>query len=280
MRRLVAVAAAVAMVALAFVVRSRLDDDSDDGNTGDDGDGELTLLCDPDLAAACEASGLSFIEETSGETATRLRDGGDLGADVWVTSSAWLDVVESEAALEARSLATSPVVVAALAGDADVATECPTTGDLKCIADAADELNIASGDPDRSIGLAVAGHIATALEGDESWALAEVTDPAVASTFADIASDDDPFQALVVERGRYDAVIVDEASTNDNAEVTEADPAADISVVAAGPGTGAGELDTLRDALEADGWDPRDGEVPESPYGEGALAALWLEVPR
>ncbi len=52
-----AVAAAVAMVALAFVVRSRLDDDSDDGNAGDDGDGELTLICDPDLAEACEASG-------------------------------------------------------------------------------------------------------------------------------------------------------------------------------------------------------------------------------
>ena len=53
-----AVAAALAMVALAFVLRARLDDDSDDGNAGDGGDGELSLLCDPDLAEACEAPDL------------------------------------------------------------------------------------------------------------------------------------------------------------------------------------------------------------------------------
>ena len=102
----------------------------------------------------------------------------------------------------------------------------------------------------------------------------------MASVFADIDRDDDPFQALVVQQGSYDAVIVDRAATNDDrAMITPADPAEDVTVVAAGPGSDAGSLDSLRDALDASGWDSRDDEVPDSPYVEGALAALW-EVSR
>ncbi len=153
----------------------------------------------------------------------------------------WLDVVEENAPLEARLLATAPVVIATLEGEDVVATECPTTGDLACVADAADELDVASGDPDSSIGLAVAGHIATALAGDESWALAEV---------------DRSRRGVHVRRHRQRRRPVPSArgaarqlrrgDRRSRHPPTTArwsprlSPARDVSVVAAGPGSGAG----------------------------------------
>ncbi|MDQ4133181.1 MAG: hypothetical protein M3179_08260, partial [Actinomycetota bacterium] len=81
MRRVLAVLAAVAMVAGAVVVRSRLDDGDSDGVAG-------RLTCGPELEAVCErlrrdqGDGLTIVVEPAGVTAERLAAApGDPGLD-------------------------------------------------------------------------------------------------------------------------------------------------------------------------------------------------------
>lgn len=271
MRRLGAVVAAVAMVGLSLVVRGLLDDGDDEG---DGGSGALTLVCDPDLADACEASGATVVEETSGETAARLREDEPLGADAWITSSVWLDVAgldEPGAELLGRGAIT--IAVSTVAAE-KVEAECPGFVNLVCIVATDAGLKVAIPTVDRALGLAIAGPIVTAITERDEWALQEVEAAEVSDTFAHVEQDDDPFRVLVTRQGTFDAVIVPRPATNQRAEVVEADPRHSIDIVAAGADHDEVDVDGLRGALEEDGWSAADGDVPDSPYFDGALFAL------
>jgi hypothetical protein len=119
--RLLAFAAAIAMVVGALAVRNRMDDDEITRSTG------LRLLCAPELEAACFAlaadpdSTISVIIEDAGMTVDRLTQVDDAEFDGWLTPGPFPQLVREtrKAAgqpplLETVSgtLARSPVVVA------------------------------------------------------------------------------------------------------------------------------------------------------------------------
>jgi len=118
-RRLLAVIGALGMVAAALAARQAIEGDEE----ADTGDEQIVVVCDADLARACDAlEGVEVRREDSAVTSAAI-DGGDLDdVDAWVTSAAWLEVTESRAERsigEAVVLAGSPVVLAADAVRAD-----------------------------------------------------------------------------------------------------------------------------------------------------------------
>ncbi|MGH9273062.1 MAG: hypothetical protein ACRDZU_00320, partial [Acidimicrobiales bacterium] len=115
-QRVLAVLGAIALVFAAIVVRSALDDD--DADASDNADGEVVLVCSSDLAAACaNLDGVRIIEQDAAATAAGITEQAEAldGVDGWLTTSAWVEVVNSRAPgrLDTTSLvATSPVIVA------------------------------------------------------------------------------------------------------------------------------------------------------------------------
>lgn len=102
-KRVAALVAAVAMVAGAFWVRGRLDDDGPGGGpsagtTDGSSSGRSTLLCARELAAACaEVAGAGSITVTVEDAATsveRLRRSEGLGADGWLTLAPLPELVD------------------------------------------------------------------------------------------------------------------------------------------------------------------------------------------
>ncbi len=109
-RRLVALAVAVLMVVAALVIRSRIDDSSESGNS-DSGSGArpVSLVCASELEDACtsilKADGsVRVIVEPAGVTASRL-EGADAvtGIDGWLVEAPWPEIVD-----EARSRNSLP----------------------------------------------------------------------------------------------------------------------------------------------------------------------------
>ncbi|HUS61026.1 MAG TPA: hypothetical protein VMY34_02445, partial [Acidimicrobiales bacterium] len=97
-QRVLAVLGAIALVFAAIVVRSALDDD--DPDAGDHADGEIVLVCAADLAHACAGlDGVRIIEQDAATTAAGIAEQAEAldGVDGWLTSSAWVEVVESRA---------------------------------------------------------------------------------------------------------------------------------------------------------------------------------------
>jgi hypothetical protein len=92
-RRLLALAAAVAMVAGALAVRARLDDKKVSRNT------TLRLLCAPELADACEAfaakadAKVIVTVEDAGKTADRLISAKSWGFEGWLTPGPFAPIV-------------------------------------------------------------------------------------------------------------------------------------------------------------------------------------------
>src|SRR3712207_269475 len=98
LRRLLAVGFALLVLFVAFQIRASNEQPGEDGGTARPGvvdpydvfdDGDVRLLCIDELRAVCEDA-LPLLEiDVDGEpawtTVDRLRDGGDLGADAWLT---------------------------------------------------------------------------------------------------------------------------------------------------------------------------------------------------
>ena len=167
-RRLLAAVFAVVVLFVAFQLRSDQETGGGfggrgsgraDGTAGDNGyevfeDDEVALLCIEDLREICESDldllGFAVEIEPAWTTVRRLRDGGELEADVWLTVHPFPELARPAAgagggtvpaepaalASPTNVLARSPIVVAgsteAIAG---VATRCPETPTLfTCIA--------------------------------------------------------------------------------------------------------------------------------------------------
>ncbi len=291
---------AVAMVAIAVVVRSALDGGGDDPDV-DPGDDEVVLVCDPDLRAACNALGDDVVVrvEDSAATAAALVDGSLTDVDGWVTSAAWLEVARSrtEAVEDAGTvevLASSEVAVAVDEDRADaVADHCAGASIWRCLGDSAGRpwsdlggdarwgpLRTGLPDADTAVGLSVAASVAAGFFGDAEFAANDFTElrPWLADLAAPSAAGDrNLLTSLVRVRGTYTAgglVVADAEGRDELITFTPAPPVAAVAVLVDLPGgDDLAVAGPLREALTAADWDAGGGE-PDDLFKPGVLAAL------
>ena len=221
---------AVALVVLAVVVRRSIDDDGSGGSDGGDaGDGRLVLVCAADLAAACDAvAGVTVIRQDAAVTAAAIVDG-DLpdGADGWVTTTAWTEVVEARSPGridEQEVLARSPVVVAVdPRRTTAVEGHCPEAL-WRCLGDdAGSDWGSIGGDPawgalkvglpgaDSATGLSVLASVASGYFGATDFASNDFDTSDFASWLGTLTEpsgkgEATPVRTLVTTRGKYTAV--------------------------------------------------------------------------
>jgi hypothetical protein len=312
-QRVLAVLGAVVIVLVAIVVRSALDDEGDGGSNPADGrDGQVELICAYDLRPACDAlDGVEVTYQSAATTAEHIAEGSPQvdGVDGWVTSSAWLEVLESRApgALgEATLLATSPAVVAV---DPDrteaVRTLCAGAALWRCLGDRAGirwgELGGGSAtwgalktglpDADSSSGLAVLASVAAGFFGSTDFVSNDFEPNGLAGWLARLAEpsaggEDDPIWILATVQGKYTAVGDRAASVLERGvDTLDPEPPVEISVVVV-PLPGGDDLpdpEPIRDGLVEFGWTRASGAAPEPTLKPGVMAALhtlWTEVTR
>ena len=312
-QRVLAVLGAVVIVLVAIVVRSAIDDDSDDGDgrepAGGD-DGQLVLACDADLEVHCRAlTGTSgvFVEE-SYTTSLGIVDGTLTEVDAWITSDAWFEVTQgrTDGLGTAEVLASSPVV-AAVDPDRALAVSdlCGASSAWRCLGDRAGEpwaslggqatwgaLETGLPDADTATGLSILASVASGFFGDQDFAANEFDDTFTSwldrLTAPAPGGDPDPANTLVVRRGTYTAAGTVEArlaAISRPVDRLVVDPAASARVVLVDLPGGDDVADVtrqLRELLAAAGWAPGSGE-PEPTLKPGVMAALhtlWTEVTR
>jgi hypothetical protein len=145
--RLLAVAAAIAMVVGALVVRNRMDEDKVTRST------ELRLLCTTELEAVCRDleddpdSAITVTVEDAGATVDRLAKAGDAGFDGWLTPGPFPQLVKETRKPAGLSplfttvsapIARTPVVVVMWKQrEAALAATCGGKVDWTCLGNAA-----------------------------------------------------------------------------------------------------------------------------------------------
>jgi len=306
-RRVLAAIGAVAIVLVAFVVRSLLDDSGDP--SGPRGDDEVVLACSPELADACrQIPGVRVRSEPAATTSAAIVAGDAEDIDGWVTTDVWYELTAARAGRalgSAERVATSPVVLAVVPARLE-ALERHCTGKplWYCVGDDAGRqwtdlggeagwgpLQIGMPSADSAVGLSVlaAGTIgyfdgtdfaANDFDPDfDSW-LSRLTD-------ASAAGDSDPMGTMLRQAGRYSAAGTTLAPVTTSArEVAHLEPAPPVSatvVLVDLPGrTPLPSAQGLRDVLVARSWQAADGE-PEPlliPGVAGALHGRWRQATR
>lgn len=312
-QRVLAVLGAVALVLVAIVVRGAIDDDGSDDGRGEQADGELVVVCASDLVAACAAlDDVTIIEQDAAATAASIEadDGALAGVDGWVTTTAWVEVVDSRAPGRLGPpglVAMSTTVIAVDPVRADAVTAlCAGESLWTCLGDnAGDEwADLGSG------GQASWGTLRTGMPSASSAVGLPVLATAASSFFGttDFASNDfdgagfrgwldaltepsgrgeqAPIGTLVTARGKYTAVgdVAAAVGTRDVSVLEEAGPQAALVVVVPFPGgdrlPGPGPL---RESLLAAGWTDPEGQALPALLKPGVMAALytlWTEVTR
>ena len=248
MRRILAVVAAVAMVAGAMALRSRLDRDEEESSQ------LLRLVCSTELQAVCErlrddeGARLEVSVEASGVTADRLaRSGGDVnqtGLDGWLVSAPWPEIVDSRRRAAALvplfdpprpPLARSPLVMVVWKDRASVlGPRCPegrvawpclaegiaAPGGWPAIGGRGDwgPVKLGVADPvTTDTGLAAIGQAAGALLGRSDLSTVDLDDDAFQRSFGALARGARPsaasplLQMLVTGPAAYDVVATTEA---------------------------------------------------------------------
>ena len=308
MRRVLAVLGAAAMIAAAMLVRRALDDDGRDRSNSDD---RIVIVCATDLEAYCDAFGAGVEVRLADAVATADEVRGDAlddDVDGWVTSTAWLELLgdDAEALGDAELLASSPVVVAALAdrmGDLDeLCGRDPLWGCLAAAAGATwDELGIDRpgrvevGLPsaDSALGLPVLASVAAGSFDGVEFASNDFDADFRARLGALVGpsgrADADPVRTMVTQRGRYSAAGTTAARVadlrNDDVRPLDTSPAvlATIALVAVDGGDGLPSGAPVRDALVAEQWSAASGDDVVATLKDGVMSALhevWLEALR
>jgi hypothetical protein len=307
-----AVIGAVAMVLLAIVVRGALDDDGGSDGPNRSEDGEIVLVCALDLAEACRAlDGVTVIEEEAAATATAIGQAtAELdGVDGWITTSAWVEVVDSRAPDrlgDATTLASSPVIVAVDPARSDaVQSLCEGLGVWYCLGNNAGAewgalgqggqsswgaLKTGLPSADTAVGLSVIASATTEFFGNADFASNDFETTDFAGWLAGLTEpsgtgERSPIAALVTARGKYTAVGDVSAAVGARAvDIAEA-TTVDATIVAVGlpGGDRLPDLAPLRDALVEAGWNSTPGGPPQPTFKPGVMAALhtlWTEVTR
>jgi hypothetical protein len=244
---------------------------------------------------------------TAGELAAGTLDA---EIDAWVTSTAWLEVVDSRApdALgDARAIATSPTVMATAPGRYDAITDLCVGEDIwQCLGGHAGddwgdlgagspewrELKVGLTFPDLAQGLPVLASAAAGYFGTTDFA---VNDPAfsdfeawLANLAAPSASGDaNPALTLATRPGTYSAAgavgaVVDGLGGRGVEDIAPEVPvAATIAIVRLARSDGLPDTDGARDALLDDGWARGDDDDLAPTLKPGVMAALhtlWRAV--
>jgi hypothetical protein len=309
-RRAAAIVGALAMVVLAVAVRQNIDDDG----ASDGGGATRVVICATDLADACAALGdsVEIRVEAPAVTAAALADGTVADdVDAWITSTAWLEVVDSRApgSVEAsKAIATSPTTVATAPGRHEAIGELCAGKDIwQCLgasagtswADLGDgshpewrELKVGLTYPDLALGLPVLASAAAGFFGSTDFV---VNDPRFSDFEAWLANlaapsasgDPNPALTLATRPGTYSAAgaVATAAAPLDGRGVDTIDPEVPVpaTIVAADltGGHGAPGTDPVRDALEDDGWSrasEQDLAPTLKPGVMAALHSLWRGV--
>lgn len=308
-KRVLAVLGAIAIVLAAVAVRAAWTG-GDGAGAGGRGGSPVRLVCDPDLAAACQQ--LGDVDVAVRDSATLSGDlvAGPLEAvDGWVTSAAWVELtaprLDDEDARLRRvvRLGADEVVVAALDTRAPVLTaHCGPAPVWRCLGDVAGQPWTALGgldawgdvrtglpDADTAIGLSVLANVAAGyfdgttfaandFSGFDTW-LARLAEPSG-------GGDPDVLATLVRRRGTYDAagVLRHQAAARPEVQGLGVAPAIPVEAVLVelGDRPVLSLAEDLRPALVSAGWSPAGGE-PAPVLGRGvvgALHALWKDVAR
>lgn len=307
---MLAVLGAIALVLVAIVVRSAIEDD-EGGADNDASDGEVVIVCASDLVAACGAlDGVRVIEQEAASTAVDITEQAPAldGVDGWVTSSAWVEVVDSRTSdrLGAAGLvATSPVIVAVDPIRAAAVTAlCEGEALWGCLGTNAGaewgELGsggeatwgaLKTGLPsaDAAIGLSVLASAASGFFGGTDFASNDFESTGFRGWLGTLAEPSGtgeraPVATLVTARGKYTAVgDVAAAVGSRTVEVLEPEPAVEVSIVlvALRGGDRLPSGSPIREALVESGWASASGEAPPDTLKPGVMAALhtlWTEV--
>ena len=308
-QRVLAVLGAVGLVLAAIVVRSAIDDDGND--SGNNADGEVVLVCTSDLAAACaQLDGVRIIEQDAASTAAGIAEQAEAldGVDGWLTTSAWVEVVDSRAPGrlgDSLLIATSPVVVAVDPSRAEAVTAlCQGESIWACLG-----TNAGAGWGGLGSGQASWGTLRTGLPSANAAIGLPVIAAAASGFFGgtDFASNDFdatgfrdwlagftepsgkgehmPITRLVTARGTYTAVgdVAAAAANRRRAVVGDPGVAATVVLVELPGGDRLSGADSMRDALVAAGWTAASGDAPPAILKPGVMAALhtlWTEVTR
>jgi hypothetical protein len=291
-----AVLVAIGMVAGALYVRGRIDDDDGGGagrGRGGGGDGPVTLVCAPELEAACAESGADEVDvEDAAVTAERLLTADATGFDAWLTPGPWPAMVDElrradgrPALFEDDSRAVASTRLA-LVGPPDAPDGWRAVGDRV----AGGQLRLGWRDPGSGLGVLQAAAFAVGWFQGPDFATNDF-DPAFTAYLEGIALQAEvapeplerrlpfgpAFAAAVLELDAPAVALLEEAAPGRRGDLAPLYPEPVVVIEAVLVG-GDDVADPVRDALEAQGW----GEPAETTNlpRPGVLAALWQEVSR
>lgn len=311
MKRLAALVAAVAMVAGAWAVRSRIDRAPEP---------PVRLTCSTELEDVCtdlsdEVATITI--EAPGQTAARLAavdEGDDPGFDIWLTAGPWAEMVRNQREFDrvpgdvlgtaSDVLARSPVVLMVPTEQRDeLESDCGGTIAWDCVLDPNRGIATGVSSPDRTDGLLSLANATAGTLGDTRYDSSALEDAAVRSWLGDLRNggrslgDTSALTRAAAQQGLFRAVGALEAdartlgATRDDWSPIYPDPmsVAEVRLVPRTGDAGAEALDRLdRDELvrsldeqqwRTDGGDGDSGEpaLPEDTGlpSAGVLNLLW-----
>lgn len=305
MKRAGALVAAVAMVAVAFVVRDATSGDGA-GGSGDPGSG---LLCPTEFESICTQAASAVQIADTGPTADALIEATDTNAldgEAWIVPTAWAELVLAERAfldkrpifeIAGAPLASAPVALAIWADEAEAITgRCGTELGWRCLSEemettAGPRITVGAPGVDSAPGLTIAAAQAAGLLGTSDFATNDfdtVDFRALAGRLAAGQATD----ALGTMRTRGPGALTaagalrlrDQNLTSNFGTIEIVEPAppvrADVvALVPAGQGLDGDTRAALTEAFGDAGWDEPAGGPDGLPDG-GVLAAirsLWNE---
>lgn len=290
MKRVLALAGAIFLIAAAIVVRAVIADD-DDESVGTDGgdDGDLVVACIPELREACEAidRDMDLRIEDPGDTIAALAEGDYI--DAWVTLDPWPEMAEI---LERRQFFGEVEVVGAsdlvlLARTTEIPDACGANLGWTCLVDGLGD-RVAVADRSGALGALVFGWAAEEffpnliradIVGDAQLAqrlevLDTLSDP-IGDIFAFAAAGPHATATTNADLGqRFDGSREDPNFTRS----VGASPAAVAVVVAGRRADRIAGQPSFTDALDELGWDLDPGAATGGLPNAGVLVALSQEV--
>ena len=213
MKRVLALLGAAAMVLAAVWIRGAVDSNDDSGSTSpDSADGSLTLVCGPELLAACnglaESDGdLSVVNEPEADTAARISDGSlvlDAGT-AWLAAGPWPGIAAAAdrdfpEPTGSEVLAHSPAVIVARTDRLEVLNAACGSANWSCIGDAAagtwadiggeaswGRIEVGLPDPDAGDGTVAVNQAVASRVGTSDFATNDLDSPDVEGWFESLA---------------------------------------------------------------------------------------------
>lgn len=203
MKRLGALVAAIAMVALAWAVRDLVIDDATSGDGNGDAPETVRLLCATELEPVCGQSGgpgVTVELEDPGATADRLAElpaGDDPGFDAWLADGPWAAMVADDRQFGGQDgtvlgepsvvLARSPAVLVVQDGRrAELEQACGGAIGWRCIGEQAATLRIGLTAPDRGDGLVPLAEATAGFFGATDYSTVDFEEPGFRSWFDSI----------------------------------------------------------------------------------------------